>query len=263
VLQKMGELNAARQQFESEVAIRQGLLLRNPKQMLWREELATSHSFLAGVLEDLGEQEAALEHRRADVRTYTELCSFDASNAQWRRNQAIGRHRLGKLLSETGSLGDGLAELNNAEQLLEPIVAVETTRRTWRDDLASIKATDAELLAQSGNRRAARAKVEEAVRLLGTPKERGAKQRLAFALLVKGSIDAADGRKAAARESWQQARDVLQPASQWREPRQIAVMARVLMALGDRAEAAALVGRLRAIGYGNREFMSLSRTEGY
>jgi serine/threonine-protein kinase len=263
VLQKMGELPAARQQFESEVGIRQDLLVRNPKQMLWRDELAASHSFLAGVLEDLGEQEAALEHRRADVRTYTELCAFDASNAQWRRNQAVGRHRLGKLLSETGSSREGLAELDKAEELLKPIVAAETTRRTWRDDLASMQATHAELLGENGNRRAARAKVDEAIRLLGAPKERGAKQRLAYALLVKGSIDAADGQKAAARESWQQARDILQPVAQWREPRQIAIVARVMIALGERAEAAPLVERLRAIGYGNREFTSLSKAEGY
>jgi tetratricopeptide (TPR) repeat protein len=263
VLQKLGAFGAARHQFESEVDIREELLLRNPKQMLWRDELAASHSFLAGVLEDLGDRQAALEHRRADVQAYTELCAFDAANAQWRRNQAVGRHRLGKLLADSGNLRAGLAELDQAEQLMKPIVAAETSRRTWRDDLASIQTTYAELLRANGDGRRARTKIEESIRLLGTPENRSAKQRLAYALLVKGSIDAADGQKAAARESWQRAREVLTPGSQWHEPRQLATWARVLIALGDRPEAAAAVGQLRAIGYGNQEFVSLSRSEGY
>ena len=263
VLQKMGELGAARQQFESEVAIREDLLTRNPKQMLWRDELAASHSFLAGVLEDLGEPQAALEHRRADVQIYTELCAFDTANAQWQRNQAVDRHRLGKVLADSGNLREGLAEVERAEALLEPIVAAETSRRTWRGDLAAIQATYAELLSANGDRRRARSKIEEAIRLLGEPQDRTTKQRLAYALLVKGSIDAADGEKTAARANWQRAWEVLLPGSQWHEPRQLAILARVLIAVGDRAEATQVIARLRAIGYGNQEFVSLLKSEGY
>jgi hypothetical protein len=118
-------------------------------------------------------------------------------------------------------------------------------------------------LLAGGHSAAALQKIDEAIAICGTDEvNRGVR---GGALLVRGSILAATGAgQAAARESWMSAAELLRPADpQTLNVRELENWARVLIALGRREEAGAVVARLRGLGFRSRDFESLRIAERY
>ncbi|HEX2122996.1 MAG TPA: protein kinase [Thermoanaerobaculia bacterium] len=260
-LQKSGDLQSARRYFEEEVAARQRLVGRNPKQMRWKGELAISHSFLAFLLDDLGEVELALRHRMAELTLNDELVEHDPANTTWRRNRAAGRSFLGRLLAAKGDFEGGVHHLRAAEETFRMLVDSDPTRPMWRGDLARVKLTFARVLLAKGDIDGARRRAQEAVQISQDEVNR---RTLGYAHLMLGYVREREGQTAAARASWLNAAELIQPNDvAATPPRELEQWARVLIALDRRDEAAPVVARLRRLGFRNQEFETLSRSEGY
>lgn len=257
---KSGDLQTARRYYESEVTLRENLCARNPKQIRWKQDLAVSHSFLALLLDDLGETEASLRQRQADIRLHGELAAHDPANMQVQRNLAVARSYLGKALALEGRFDAAYENFRLAEASAQTLVA-DGGRASRRVDLSRIQSRYARALLQDGHVDAAERKVEDAIAACGT--DAATRNALGHALLVQGEIRAASDLRAA-RRSWQEAAPLLQPAnSQSSNVRELEPWASVLIALGERNEASAVVARLRGLGFRNREFEVLCRSAGY
>jgi hypothetical protein len=86
---------------------------------------------------------------------------------------------------------------------------------------------------------------------------------LAEALLVHGEALAAEGRNAAANDTWKHALRIVESIqSRPRHPRAIDTHARTLLRLGWLDRATPLIEQLAALGYRNREFEALCREKG-
>ncbi|MBV8518644.1 MAG: serine/threonine protein kinase [Acidobacteria bacterium] len=262
-LQQSGDMAGARREFETELSVRKELLARNPQQMRWKQDLAVCHSYLASLLTDLGEDDLALEHRLACVRINSELVNFDASNTMWQRNLAIARSSLARQWLGRGELLRALSEVRAAEDENRTLLATDGKRSLWRRDATKIKAVDALVLLAMNRTDAARAKAEEAVRDTEGVTDIPSKLELAGAYLTLGSIQNAQHRAALARESWTRAASLLDGAQSASDVVALSIRARALMALGRRDDAASVIAHLGQLGYRNREFESLIRSEGY
>jgi hypothetical protein len=110
----------------------------------------------------------------------------------------------------------------------------------------------------------ARHDVEEAIRVLQDGTDPSHRRYLGNAYLHLGYVRAAQGAPGDAHAAWTNAASLLRPAALDKaDARELDHWARVLIALKQREEAAAVVARLRSIGYRPTDFVSLASAEGY
>lgn len=262
---RSGALQRARDQFENEVTLREALVRRNPKQMRWKQDLAVAHSFLATTLFDfLGDTESALQHRLADVTLNEELAALDPTNTKWQRNLASARVSYARLLAARGDRELAAQNLRAAEQSLRQLLATDSARPLWRTDLAQLKLERVRLLRDEGRLDAAQREAADAIALLEGSNDPTHRRTLGSVYLNLGYVRSEQKVPDQAREAWGRALPLLRPASIDKgDIRELASWARVLIALGDRNQAAPVVSRLRAVGYQNPDFVSLVTSEGY
>lgn len=260
-LWKSGDLHAARRQFQNEVLLREQLRARHPREMRWKQDLAVSHSFLSGVLEDVGDLGPALQHRREDLRLNAELVAHDPTNTTWRRNLAIAHLRLGSQLSARGETDEALQHIRTAEAEMQSLVKADATRALWRIDLTNIQMGHVRVLLDRRDTEAARAKAEAVLTTLERSPDAAARS-LGYAHLLLGTIAREQHRTEESQRHLVKAAELLKPVST-SDPTELQRWVRALIGLDRREEATAAVARLRAVGYKNPEFESLTRSEGY
>lgn len=95
VMRARGDLRGALAEARAALAIRDGLLARNPGNPRWRFSLAVGHHRLGEIRLARGELHEALRQYRAGLAIREELASQDASNSRWQRALAESQERKG------------------------------------------------------------------------------------------------------------------------------------------------------------------------
>jgi tetratricopeptide (TPR) repeat protein/tRNA A-37 threonylcarbamoyl transferase component Bud32 len=261
VLERSGDLAGARAHYESEFATYSGLTAKDPRNSQWKDRLMVSHNYLARILEMTGDLDRALELRRAELSLVTQLVARDSTNTVWQRDLAMTQMKYGDVLRLKGQLGPALVAIKDAEETMQRLLSRTETVASWRRDLGNVRTAAARAHLASGNTAAAKQEARSAIELLepfaGT--EALMPRYIAEAWLVLGDARAASGDPGHAREAWTTAAQILAPlARESRSPEVLDIMARTLLRLGRRDEAAPLIGRLQRSGYRAPDFVRAS-----
>jgi serine/threonine-protein kinase len=254
--QRLGELTAARKNFEEEFTLYSRLTAADPKQKKWRERLINSYSYLSALVDSMGEDDRALELKRAELVLGRELHAYDPANADWHRNLAIAEMRLGDLLRRRGDAAQALQSISEAEALLGELVSGKDARKSFRKDLAIIRAAKARALLARG--RAAQAlevarRADEELSALAF-KDPLSRRHQAEAALTLGEALQASGDLAAARTQWNRAEEILAPLVQSSsDPLLLDIWSRTLLQAGRPDEARDALQRLDGFGYHDKD----------
>ena len=259
-LYKLGDLPGAEAEYRKDLAITRGLVQADPTNAIWLEAQALSHLYVGDILHAQGRSREALESYRDSSRGFRGLVERDPQNAEWTSSLAIALRGVGR---EVGALDEGAAgspALNESEERFEALVQRDPDRLRFRRGLAGTLVASGRRLLQTGRTREALMRAESAVDLLVAIREEDADDQQALAwladgLLLEGDIHAASSVDDGARDAWARALAVTREAPGSVHPPDLkGIRAQLLLHLGERERALALIDSLAATGYRPPDF---------
>lgn len=262
VRERSFDLRGAREYYEQEFATYSRLVAMDPRNTRWRERHGISHNFVGHLLEWTGDVQGALEHRRQEMAVTRELHQLDPQNAVWQRNFAIAQMTYANTLRLTGATAAAGVELAKARETMSGLLSRNDPVWSWKRDIASIETAAVRIHLAAGNVAAAKRAAAAAVEILdslGVAKAGAA--YVAAAYLALGDAAGAVGDTAAARDAWSKSAALIAPMTASEQTPQILdTLARALLQLGRRDEAAPLVTRLMSVGYRSPDFVHAAST---
>lgn len=194
VLERMGRLDAARDHYAADLALRRRLAAQDPENQRWREFLGTSHEYLGNLLVTRGETAAARPHLEAARRTFDGLAARDPGNGDWRYKQAWSYLWLGRLEHAERRFGPARADWLRANGIAGDLARIDPERANWRLLLGVARFHTALDQAETAPR-AARSALLQAIPVLERcakeqPNDRRAHRWLAEARLLLGHLKA-------------------------------------------------------------------------
>jgi len=258
VLYGRGELEESRTFYEEARAAFQRLVELSPADTGNRFLLGLQRRKLGTTLESLGRSEAAIEEYIQSLAIHRQLAELDPANADWRREVALCHMRLGVILRDTDA-AKAMPHLTQAVEILDALFQSDTTNSERRLDFACARMELAHGLLAAGETAGAVAEAQGALNALGpVPGDADDRPRRVLegeVRLMLGDALSATGHRTEARAAWAEAESVLKPlADGSKDPRVLAPLAQALVGLGHRAEAQAVIDRLRAGGYRRAPF---------
>jgi serine/threonine protein kinase/tetratricopeptide (TPR) repeat protein len=247
-----GRLRDALGGFSAELALREELLRASGGGAAARSFLVASLSNFGELLLDGGELETAAAAFGRELETAESLAGEDPANRNWQRDLAVANRHRAEVLALEGRLERATFHLERAEKILAFLVGSDPSNEAWRQQLAETLILAAELSLETGRPKGAGAAAHRALELLDSGVEAGPRVagQAGRAHLVSGRALARQGRTAAARQAWEQARAALEPWRHQSAPLGLkAGWAQAMHHLGRGPEAAAALEELRQAGY--------------
>ena len=268
VLETSGELRSALVHYRNDLDLKGSLVEGHPEHMHWQYRLAVSHAYLGNVLAALGKSEDALESFQDGLDIMESLVAIDPENSRWRRELAWGHLNVSGALRERGDLGDALDLAETSVGILETLVARDSTDSDWRRNLAEAHFVRATTLERRNDLETAITALRTASRIFeelqqNNPKDPIIDLQLGRTRHLSGVLWDRSREPKKARTSFEQAARLIEPwARSSRDRRFLDVWTRVLLDLGHHEKARSAAERLRAMGYGDREFRDFCREHG-
>ena len=237
VLYRLGELTQARAHCLGDLAIQERLLAKHPANMNILQAAVLARSWVSTLQADLGESAEADAQSQARFEAATRLVDHDPANADWQREIEVARIALGDRDRFAGRRNLAEAKYRQALAALTALLAKNPTRVVLRRDVASAHAR----LAQP----------QMCLDVLAPVTAKPPVNRDVLRWI--GECELQLGNAAAALAT---VNPILQISP---DPIFLQLQARALESVGKHAEAAAVVARLKAQGYRNREFIKEGR----
>lgn len=267
-LDGLGRLGAALETTASELAVRLGLVADNARDHETKHQLAICHQRLGDLLLRLGRDEEALRQFRCDTLLSAELVASDPASATWRLEHAKSQRALGLALLARGGVAEALDLFRASLAAQLDFATADPGNADWRIGLA--KAHECIARAEKTKRRSdsaldATREAIEAIEELPEESRRAAevRWRLAAAHDLRGEILAARGETDEALAAHRRASElVADVAAASTDDDDLDTLARILVHIGEREKARAVVSRLKAMGYARREFAAFCDENG-
>ncbi|HEY4301825.1 MAG TPA: serine/threonine-protein kinase [Candidatus Didemnitutus sp.] len=254
VAAEQGDYSGALREYGQQMDILDHLVGLDPKTMRWKFWLADARLFRIEVLIATGSLAEAGRDLALSRESLTELVAHDPGNRHWAAADMHARLLSATLERAAGKMPAAKATIDGLRPGLEKLAAAEPTDRllvrwsAWADRLAAeIARADGRPEAASLSARA----VTESSQLVHDGRANDADRgELAQALLLQGQLAEQAGDHGSARQSWEQAGELLaardRATHDWRllDP-----AARVSFLLGRPQEARDIVARLSALKY--------------
>ena len=226
-LEDNGQITEAVQQSRDLVRDVQRLLETDPKNNLFRRNLAVSYNMLGKDLLLLGDIASALESHKNALALVEQLAAESASEER-RADVALTLWHLGRAQTAARDFDLALANYRKALDLREPVLASNASNTRARDDVASIYADLGNALAATGDFAGATEALRKAVSLAEevskqAPTNARLRARLAlrYSELGRVHLQFAEANSSEAKAEWQRAHDYLTKSSAvWEELRQ-------------------------------------------
>ena len=245
-----GRIDEAIAKRERQVAAISALAAKNPSDVDIRAKAISAHRALGRWLASRGSMREGLEHQQTAVRIADALLPTEPANMDWLLWAAGAQLDYAASLLRAGQLDHAAAQTRAGCDRVDRLAAQGGDVAQWRAlvvdclnrraEIATAGGSGAEALALAG-----RALAAAKARRTGEPFERAVQVAQAYKLI--GDVRSSAGNRTAAQAAWQAA------LASWPkgldDPRNIAVRAELLTALGRDAEARPLKSRLEAIGY--------------
>jgi len=236
---------------ERQVSLIEDLRRRYPSDVEYRQKAIPAHRALGRLLISRGETDAGLEHLRTAVAIGEALIPTEPGNMIWLQFTAGAQLDLASALLATGKAEEASAQTRAACDLVDRLAARDASAMERRSLQVDCLSERARIALEAGARGEAAGLAQRA--LAAARANQGADpidNRLAIAGAYKliGDIQNRSGDRRGAQAAWQSALAIW-PKGLSETPRQMAVRAEILVALGRTAEAKPLNDRLSAIGY--------------
>jgi len=221
VLERMGRLAEASEQYAADLEMRQELTAADPENQRWLEFLGTSHQYLGALALARGELADARPHLERSRELFDGLVARDPDNGDWRYKLAWSELRLGRLERAAGQPERAREAWQSAEALADELAATDPEHIDWRL-LLGVARLHAALLPgpppspSEQDRLGPLDPLERALEVLGPlaaehPHDRRAHRWLAEGLLTLGDRARWTGDEAGARSAWSRAAEALAP----------------------------------------------------
>jgi tetratricopeptide (TPR) repeat protein len=236
---------------ERQVSLIEDLRRRYPSDVEYRQKAIPAHRALGRLLVSRGESDAGLEHLRAAVTIGQQLIPTEPDNMLWLQFTAGAQLDLAKALLVMRKIDEAAVQTRAACELVDRLAGRDVSaveRRSLQIDCLSQRA----LVATEGGAHGEAIGLAQRALAAAQANHSGdvIEDRLTVASAYKliGDIHSRSGNGRAAHAAWQAALAVW-PSRTSETPRQTAIRASILGALGRTAEAKPLSDRLRTIGY--------------
>ena len=234
----------------------------DPRNTRWRERLGISHNFVGHLLEWTGDVQGALEHRRQEVAVTRELHQLDPQNAVWQRNFAIAQMTYATTLRLTGATAAAAGELAKARETMSGLLsrrdpsgrgnAISPASRP--PPLAFISRPAMLPLQSVPLPRRSKSWIRSAWRRRERHTSPPPTLRSATRLVPQAT------RPSRAMRGRNRRRCIAPMTASEQTPQILDTLARALLQLGRRDEAAPLVTRLMSVGYRSPDFVHAAST---
>ena len=246
-----GRLDEAIAKRERQVGLIDSLRRRYPSDVEYRQKAIPARRALGRLLASRGATDAGLEHLRAAVAIGQELIPTEPDNMIWLQFTAGAQLDLAKVLVVAGKLDEAAVQTRAGCDLVDRLAARDPSAVERRALTTECLSQRARVALESGSRGEA---LELAGRALAAARTNRSgdeiDDRLAVAGAYKliGDIHGRFGNRRAAIVAWEAAL-ANWPGRMAETPREMAIRASVLGALGRTAEAKPLTERLGTIGF--------------
>jgi tetratricopeptide (TPR) repeat protein len=237
---------------ERQVALIDDLRRRYPADVEYTQKAIPAQRALGRLLVSRGESEAGLKRLRSAVATGQQLIPMEPDNMVWVQLTAGAQLDLAKVLLVLGNGGEAAAQTRAACDLVDRLSGSDLSAVELRSLQIECLTQRARLALESGARGEA---LDLSQRALAAARANHGgdpiAQRISVASAYKlvGDVQNRFGDKQAADASWRAAL-VSWPLGIAETPRQSAIRASILQALGRAADAKPITDKLSTIGYG-------------
>ena len=236
---------------ERQVGLIEGLRQRYPSDVEYRQKAIPAHRALGRLLVSRGETDAGLQHLRSAVATGQQLIPTEPDNMLWLQLTAGAQLDLARALLLLRKVDEAAVQTRAACELVERLVGRDVSAVERRSLQIECLGQRARVVLESGAHGEALGLAQRALAAAQANHSPDAvEDRLAVAGAYKlvGDIRDRSGDRPAAQAAWQAALAAW-PGRISETPRQTAIRASILSALGRSAEAKPLTDRLSTIGY--------------
>ena len=259
-----GALDDALGQRERQIALLETQAAKSGPDATLKRRMMAAQRALGRLLAERGEVGEGLNHLTRSAALAEELSSTEPANTEWAEKKAGALIDLGELQYASGRLAEAGVSSRLACGIANRLAARDRTVVEWRVALRTdCLGLRARLALAAGASEEARALSEQALTL--SRSQAGASTddriRLGEALLLRAQIARAASDQPAARQFLQEA-DTVWPKAVQLIPPYLVSRAAILKGLGRKAEAAAIVSRLQAMGYRHPKFAQQMRMVG-
>jgi non-specific serine/threonine protein kinase/serine/threonine-protein kinase len=159
----LGDSDAALKSYQKALAIRNGLMAKNPGDTRIRQDAASSYEAVGDLLVTSGNLESALEHYERARSVHEELLKGDPGNRQFRSLRIKSYHNVVGVLTATGNTAKAIEMSRTALQMAEGMEREEPQSPATRRNLSAACARMGAVLDRMGDSKGALQQFERSV----------------------------------------------------------------------------------------------------
>jgi tetratricopeptide (TPR) repeat protein len=258
-LYRVGELGPSIDYLRREHDIYRALIARHPKDMRYKQKLATNMAYLARGLTVIGRKDEAAPLYKAELEIEAELAERDPTNVTLRRSVAMTSRNVAEGMARGGDLAGAERLIQSAQAQIAEAIRLAPTRTSFGVDAATIDVEYGRLLGEHGQNARALALIRGAIPRLETLEARAIVARAYF---YEGEI-LRSSRADLAGAAYRRAEAALAPAmAKSTEPGELSLWTRILIRRDRTAEARAMLTRIRSTGQSTTDIEKLCDPSG-
>jgi tetratricopeptide (TPR) repeat protein len=260
-----GDVATAVTEYRADVAIEAALARADPQNNAQAERLLISQATLGRTLALAGDLAGGTAALRGAVASARDLRKVDATATSFQEDVGLYSTQLARLLRLQGDAAGAAALTDEALVVMRGLVKKDPTHSGWQRELAEALIEQGEQALATGRAADAGPGLREAIAILEPQRASQPDDRGALLLAANAALRLADAGVPAveARQLRTRALQVVDAQKNARaDPRLLALRADALLALGDRAGAAAVCRSLLAGHYRDAAFVAMTRRAG-
>lgn len=250
----LGRLDEAEQSYRYDLDIKTRVLATNPQHNTWRSYLAVGRYYLGQLLGMKGRYDDAESMLSLALTDFEDLARFDPAFVEWQSRLANTQRELGEVLVASGRADTGLILIKTSVESLARLSDASEADAAIRRDLtrgllalASIEVTRGDLAAASRHSQTASTQVEAL--LISEPMSRETRQLAVHADVCAARIAEQREPRSGAEPYLRALASIERDFGDTSDPNVLWLAAAALSGLGRHAEAAAIEGQLRQMGF--------------
>lgn len=255
-----GDLPLAVERYRADVAIEAKLAQRDPRNNSQAEKLLISKATLGRTLAMTGAVDAGIEQLRQSLAEANRLLGIESTSTSFLEDAALYGTQLARWLRVHGDTAEASAQLSRAMVVLAELTRQDPSNVGWQRELAEARIEQAEQFRRAEEIDQARKQTSQALAILEPQLEQQPNDRATVLASVAASLLAAslDDDRPRARKSREGAlRTISAQVTGQNDPRLLALHIEVLLGLGQKQRALALLPAIWKTGYREPAFMTL------